>query len=68
MKWDTLAKYYERTNIQDNIYFMITNKINDECQQSNKLLKDNKYDYRDNKYTLYIIQKEAVLDYLKITK
>ena len=28
MKWDTLAKYYERTNIQDNIYFMITNKIN----------------------------------------
>ncbi len=68
MKWDTLAKYYERTNIQDNIYFMITNKINDECQQSNKLLKDKKYDYRDNKYTLYIIQKEAVLDYLKITK
>lgn len=68
MKWDTLTKYYERTNIQDNIYFMISNKINDECQKSNKLLKDKKYDYRDNKYTLYIIQKEAVLDYLKIIK
>ncbi len=27
MKWDTLSRYYDRTNTEDNVYFMITNKI-----------------------------------------
>ncbi len=64
MKWDTLSRYYDRTNTEDNVYFMITNKINDECKDSNKLLKSRKYVYRDNKYTVYILNKGVVLDYL----
>ncbi len=64
MKWDTLHKYYDRTNTDDNIYFMITNRINDECKDSNKLLKSKKYVYRDSRYTVYILNKGVVLDYL----
>lgn len=65
MKWDTLVKYFDNTDLHQQVYFILTNKVNDYCKDKNTLLKEHNHKYKDKNYTVYILEKGELLKNLK---
>lgn len=65
MKWDTLVKYFDNTDLHQQVYFILTNKVNDYCKDKNTLLKEHNHQYKDKNYTVYILEKGEILKNLK---
>lgn len=65
MRWDTRVKYFDEKALNENSYFIVTNRVYNKCKEKNNFLKINKYQYQNQLYTVYILKKGDILKLLK---